>query len=144
MVESIEELLSFMLIMVFVTIVVNISIALYGVFAKRSLLKKLIALVIFSDSVNLLAIAIGFRTPVYTAPSPPIKPRIPQDSEEIEFFTQISVDPLPQAFVITAIVIGLSIILFMLSLIIKYYEHYKTLNLVPISEKEEIDEETII
>ncbi|MEM4717470.1 MAG: cation:proton antiporter subunit C [Desulfurococcaceae archaeon] len=144
MISSQEQLLSLMMIVVLVTIIFNIGIALYGVFAKHSLIKKLMALVIFSDSVNILAVALGFRALVQTAPSPPVMTDIPRSLEDIEVFTYMSVDPLPQAFVITAIVIGLSIIVFMLTLIIRYYEHYKTLDLTTILEKDEIHEEDII
>lgn len=136
MIGDVEQLLSLMLITLFTTFIVNIGIALYGVFAKRSLIKKLMALVIFSDSVNILAITLGFRTHAQLSPSPPILPNIPRSPHEIEIFVNTSVDPLLQAFVITAIVIGLSIIMFMLSLVIKYYEHFKTMDLTTQSPRE--------
>ncbi|MEM1732249.1 MAG: NADH-quinone oxidoreductase subunit K [Desulfurococcaceae archaeon] len=137
MAGNMEQLLSLMLIIVLTTFMVNIGIALYGVFVKRPLIKKLMALVIFNDSVNILAIALGFRTPLQLSPSPPVLPDIPKDLHEIETFVNISVDPLLQAFVITAVVIGLSIIMFMLGLVIKYYERFKTMDLTTHQAKEE-------
>jgi len=38
------------------------------------------------------------------------------------------VDPVPQALVLTAIVIGVAVLALVLSIVIKVYEHNKTLN----------------
>lgn len=129
-----EHLVGFALVTILTTFVVNIGIALYGIFAKRSLIKKVMALVIFSDSINILAITLGYRSLVHTSPSPPILPNTPISPGDLEAFAGISVDPLPQAFVITAVVIGLSVIVFLISLIVKYYEHYNTTDLVMLEE----------
>jgi len=138
----VEHLVGFALVTILITFIVNIGIALYGIFAKRSLIKKIMALVIFSDSINVLAIALGYRSPARASPSPPILTSIPSSPSDIEVFTSTSVDPLPQALVITAVVIGLSVIVFLISLVVKYYEHYNTVDLILRSE-EGADEEVI-
>jgi len=45
------------------------------------------------------------------------------------------VDPVPQALVLTAIVIGLAVLALALSLAIRLYNHYGTLNLEKIKEQ---------
>lgn len=135
--NMVEHLVGFALITTLTTFVVNIGIALYGIFAKRSLIKKIMALIIFSDSINILAVAFGYRSLVRASPSPPILPSIPSSPNDIEAFAGTSVDPLPQAFVITAVVIGLSVIVLLISLAVRYYEHYNTMDLVTHSEESE-------
>lgn len=116
----------FMLTLVVLTLVVNMGISLYGVLAKPSLIKKFIALTIFSDSLNSFAIAIGFRRVSQGYPSVAVLPESPTTPEELQQFYEVSVDPLPQALVLTAIVIGLAVYAFLAGLIMMYYRHYKT------------------
>ncbi|MEM2512644.1 MAG: Na+/H+ antiporter subunit C, partial [Ignisphaera sp.] len=77
--------------------VINMVIAAYGVFVKHNLIKKILALIIFSDSLNMLSIAIGFRV-IEGYPSPPILPSEPRSPQDLARFIDVSVDPLPQAF----------------------------------------------
>jgi len=121
---------------------VNIAIALYGVFSRPSLVKKFMCLLLFTDSMNLFAVFIGFRLVRGVYPSPPILSEEPRTLEELEVFTSIAVDPLPQALVLTAVVIGLATSMFILSLILAYYEHYKTTNIHAVKEVEEFEETT--
>uniref|UniRef100_A0A7C4JKW6 Na+/H+ antiporter subunit C n=1 Tax=Ignisphaera aggregans TaxID=334771 RepID=A0A7C4JKW6_9CREN len=105
--------------------IVNIGLSLYGVFIRPSLIKKIIALTIFSDTINLLAILIGFR---YATPNPlpPILTTIPPSPKDIEIFVSKAVDPVPQALVLTAIVIGLAVTLFLIFVTIQIYRIYGT------------------
>lgn len=109
-----------------IAIAMNIVIATYGVFIKHSIIKKLMALIIFCDSINMLAVAVGFRITENYYPSPPVLEGLPEGPENIKKFTKVAVDPLPQAFVITAVVIGLAVMTFLLSLATAYYDHFKT------------------
>ena len=110
------------------TIVANIGISLYGVFARPSLIKKIIALTILSDSVNTIAIIVGYRA--WPSPSkPPIPPVLTNTrptKEIINSFAARAVDPLPQALVLTAIVIGLAVTLFLVFLTLQIYRLYGT------------------
>ncbi|MBP1912447.1 NADH-quinone oxidoreductase subunit K [Thermococcus stetteri] len=93
-----------------------VLIGLYGVLVKKNLMKILISLSIMETGVNLLLISIGY----VSGKSAPIL------SEGIGP-TQ-AVDPIPQALVLTAIVIGVATTAMALSAAIIIYEKYGTLN----------------
>lgn len=118
---------------VVLSMIVNIGLSLYGVFSRPSLIKKIIALTIFSDSVNLMVILIGFRH-AEPNPVPPILTSIPPTPSDIELFVQRAVDPLPQALVLTAIVIGLAVTLYLIFLTIQIYRIYGTTDVRKVSK----------
>jgi len=119
---------SYLFNLLIMTLFANLAISLYGVLARPSLVKKVIALTIFSDTANTFAIVVGYR--LWPKPSePPIPPvitRIPPTREYIEEFAARAVDPLPQALVLTAIVIGLAVTLFLVFLTLQIYRLYRT------------------
>ncbi|MDK6028510.1 sodium:proton antiporter [Ignisphaera sp. 4213-co] len=106
-------------------LIVNTGLSLYGVFARPSLVKKIIALSIFSDTINLIVVLIGFRH-AEPNPVPPILISVPPTKEDIITFMQKAVDPVPQALVLTAIVIGLAVTLYLMFLTIQIYRIYGT------------------
>ncbi len=95
------------------TVASLLSIGLYGVMTKRNLMKIFISLSIMDTGVNLMLITIGYL-PGGTAPI-----------ENANFAKYV--DPLPQALVLTAIVIGVSVTALALVLLIKYYSKKGTL-----------------
>ena len=110
------------------TLFANLAISLYGVLARPSLIKKVIALTILGDTANTFAIVVGYRmwpTPS-SPPVPPVVTRIPPSEEYMEWFAARAVDPLPQALVLTAIVIGLAVTLFLVFLTLQIYRLYRT------------------
>lgn len=117
------ELMVKFLIMVIVTSIITImGLAIYGIFSRPSLIKKIIALTIFVDAANTFAILVGYRLlPQYELPIPPVLTKIPPTPSDIARFVERSVDPLPQALVITAIVISLSITAFLTALVLQVY-----------------------
>ncbi|MDK6028586.1 sodium:proton antiporter [Ignisphaera sp. 4213-co] len=119
---------SFLLTSIVISLIINTAISLYGVFSKPSLIKKFIALTIFSDSINSFAIFIGFRRTSEAYPSIAVHHEIPRNVTEIHQFVSSAVDPLPQALVLTAIVIGLAVNMFLIGLIILFYKYYGTTN----------------
>jgi len=121
-----SDYFSLMFTVVVLSLVANMGISLYGIFSKPSLIKKFIALTIFSDSINSFAIAIGFRRVVGSYPGIAVLADVPKSPAELQHLSATSVDPLPQALVLTAIVIGLAIYMFLVGLIILYYKHYGT------------------
>uniref|UniRef100_A0A7C4H1Q3 Na+/H+ antiporter subunit C n=1 Tax=Ignisphaera aggregans TaxID=334771 RepID=A0A7C4H1Q3_9CREN len=127
------EAVQFLFNIVVVSMIMNIAVSLYGVFARPSLIKKIIALTIFSDTVNLMVILIGFRY-VEPNPLPPILTTIPPTSTDISTFVQKAIDPLPQALVLTAIVIGLAVTLFLIFLTIQTYRIYRTTDVKKIAK----------
>lgn len=95
-----------------------IVLGLYTVFKKRNIIKVVMGLVLIDNGVNIFLVAIGFIK-AHTAPI--ITSQVAN--------TAFMVDPVPQALVLTAIVIGLSVLALALGLAVKIFSHYKTLNL---------------
>ena len=83
---------------------------------RRSIVKLIIGLALLSHATNLLIFLMGKLTPGRSAV-------IPSGSESI---TQPFADPLPQALILTAIVIGFAILAFAVVLIRRVYQVVKT------------------
>ncbi len=111
-----------------VSLYVNLGIALYGIFARPSLVKKLLAITILSDTANAFAVLVGYRWPRTETPQPPVLMNTTNYNESIKYYVEHAVDPLPQALVLTAIVIGLAVTLFIAFIIIQYYRLHGTVN----------------
>ncbi len=117
----------------------TLAIALYGIFYKRHMIKKIIALTIFGDAGNIFATIIGFR---YIFPvAPPIITVENPTPTDVANFMSVAVDPIPQALVLTAIVIGMAVVLFMVFLALQVYRIYGTLDTKKIAEERKRHEE---
>ncbi|MDW8085484.1 MAG: sodium:proton antiporter [Ignisphaera sp.] len=127
------EVESFLFNIVILSMFVNMAIALYGIFTRPSLIKKIISLTIFSDTVNTLAIVVGFRHAIPN-PIPPVVVEIPPSSQYLRLFVSRAVDPLPQALVLTAIVIGLAVVLFLMFTTLQIYRIYGTTDVRKVSK----------
>jgi len=101
-----------------------ILVGLYGVVASRQTLKIVISLVILQHGVHLLLLLIGFRE----GGNPPIV----DPGSSISSFAGQAVDPLPQALVLTSIVIGLGVLALMVALCVRLYERYGTFDITEI------------
>ena len=106
----------------YVLVAVLMMIGLYGLFVKRNLLKKILGLVIVESAVNLFLILVGYRT----GGAPPIL----EPGGNAEEFARTSVDPLPQALVLTSIVIGLGVVMLMVALAHRIHQRYGTLDTI--------------
>lgn len=97
-----KEYVFFLLITV---LTMNALISIYGVVYRRNLVKKLISLTILSDTIFVALIFVGFifKYPIV----PPVY--FTQATSESEFLVEHASDPLPQALVLTGIVIGLAV-----------------------------------
>lgn len=116
---------SFLANIAFLSLMAIIGVSLYGIFARPSIIKKIIALTIFTDAANLLAIAVGFRA----HPSqPPVLLTLKPSSEDIAAFSNTAVDPLPQALVLTAVVIGMAVNMLIIFIALQVYRLYGTLD----------------
>lgn len=95
-------------------------VGIYSVLRKRNIIKIIIGLGIIEYAVNLFFILIGYRmhgrAPIYS-----------QDQQIVNM-----VDPLPQAIVMTTIVIGLALTAVVVSLAIRIYEKYGTFDITKI------------
>jgi multicomponent Na+:H+ antiporter subunit C len=103
--------------MMYVGAVGLIMIGLLTVLSKRNLIKIIVGLMVMDTGVNLLLIAIGY---IHNRTSP-VLTRAYSDPSKM-------VDPVPQALVLTAIVIGLGVVALALALAIRVYGHYGTLD----------------
>jgi multicomponent Na+:H+ antiporter subunit C len=100
---------------VYILAVVLFLVGLYGVLVKRNLFKILIGLAIIEYAVNLLFALIGYRQ----------GGTVPIWMEGMKT-TAVFVDPIPQALVLTAIVIGLGTTALLAAVAVRIYEKYDT------------------
>lgn len=96
-----------------------ILIGLYAVLTKRSLIKIVIGLSVVDGGIHLLLIAIGYMR---NGTAPIFSPGCEKAAAQM-------VDPVPQALVLTAIVIGFAVTAVALSLVIRLYRHHQTLEI---------------
>ncbi|MCX7756879.1 MAG: NADH-quinone oxidoreductase subunit K [candidate division WOR-3 bacterium] len=108
--------------LLFLSCILLVLIGLYAVVTKRNLIKIAIGFCIVEYGVNLLFAFIGFKKDALA----PIITKIEA--------THNFVDPIPQALVLTAIVIGLGTTAVMLALIIRLYQKYHTLDISEIKK----------
>lgn len=99
-------------------------VGLYGVATKKHLIKIVIGLVIMEYAVNLFLILIGYR-------HDGIAPILEESTRQADFVAH-SVDPLPQAMVLTAIVIGLGVLALMVATVVRLYDRYGTFDITKI------------
>ncbi|MDI6756950.1 MAG: sodium:proton antiporter [Endomicrobiia bacterium] len=95
------------------------GVGLYGVLVKKNIVKKILGLAIFTYAVNLFFVLIGYKAggaaPIFAVGS------------EANF-----VDPLPQAIVLTAIVIDLAILALAVAIALRIYEKHGTFDITEI------------
>ncbi len=88
----------------------------YAMVAERHLIRNILGLVLVESGVNLLLVAVGFRD---NAAAPILK---------AGQSAGMMVDPLPQALVLTAIVIGFGVLALALALVVRVHQAYGTLD----------------
>jgi multicomponent Na+:H+ antiporter subunit C len=93
----------------------------YGIITQRNIIKIVICLSIMEFSTFLFFALIGY---IKDGVVPIVNPAEPD---------KIYVDPLPQALVLTAIVIGLATTAMLLAVVIRLYRKYKTFDIREIS-----------
>ncbi len=119
---STDVLAEMLVYIVVISVITIMGLALYGIFRRPSLIKKIIALTIFTDAANTFAIIVGYRlVKGYGLPVPPVLQNYNPTMKDIARFTSLSVDPLPQALVLTAIVISLAVTAFLIALTLQTY-----------------------
>lgn len=92
-------------------------VGLYGVLTRKNLIKIIIGLSVMEYSLYLFLTLIGYIEGGAAPVIDPLKPAVKV------------VDPLPQAFVLTAIVIGLATTALLLAIAIRLYRKYKTFDI---------------
>ena len=102
------------------------TIGLYCAVVKKNMVKIVIGIVVMEYAVNLFLIMLGYRI---GGVAPIAERGIPDLGE---FLRANAVDPLPQALVLTAIVISLGSLALMISICIRTYERYGTFDITEI------------
>ena len=93
---------------------------LYCILRKRNLIKIIVGLIISEYAVNLFFVLLGYR----------MEGRAPIYSSDQEIVNMV--DPLPQALVLTSIVIGLAVTALAVGIAIRIYEKYGTFDITEI------------
>ena len=93
----------------------------YVLVAKKNVVRIIIGIAILEYAVNLLLVLVGYRSgggaPILNKGQSPAN------------FAAGAVDPLPQAMVLTSIVIGLSVTALAVAMAIRLYEKYGTFDM---------------
>jgi len=100
---------------------VVVAIGLYAVTCKKNLLKIIVGILILDYGVNMFLLFTGYRE---NGKAPILTP----DMDKAEF-VRASVDPVPQALILTSIVIGLGLVALMVALAIRIHEKYGTFDI---------------
>ena len=95
---------------------------LYATLRKRNIIKIIIGLIISEYAVNLFFILIAYR----------MEGRAPIYSAEAKIVNMV--DALPQALVLTSIVIGLATTALLIAIAMRIYEKYGTFDITRIKE----------
>lgn len=104
---------------VYGTAILVMLIGIYAVLTKKNLIKIVIGLSIMDSGFNLLLVALGY---IKGGTAPIFSPVVVGKD-------MLMVDPVPQALVLTAIVIGFGVTAVALSLIIRLYRKHNTINI---------------
>lgn len=94
-----------------------LGIGLYCLLVKKNLIKKIVGLGIAEYAINLFFILVGYQK---NAEAP-----IMEKGKAVFNMT----DPLPQALILTSIVIGLGVTSLMVAITVRLYEKYKTFDI---------------
>lgn len=100
---------------------VLILIGVYGVLVRRNTIKIVVSLLVIEYGIHLFLVLQCYRP----GGVPPI---VERGTDSATWMNQ-SVDPLPQALVLTSIVIGLGVLALMVSLSIRLYERNGTFDI---------------
>lgn len=97
-------------------------VGIYGVLAKRNLIKIIVGVIIAETAANLFFVLVAYREGGF---APVLAP---------EVSAALMVDPLPHALVLTAIVIGLATTALMIAIAMRLYARYGTYDIDGIRE----------
>jgi len=101
----------------YVLCLVLFAIGIYCLLVKKNLIKKIVGLGIMEYAINLFFILLGYR-------SGGEAPILSKGAVGNNF-----VDPLPQALILTSIVIGLGVTALMVAIAVRLYEKYRTFDI---------------
>jgi multisubunit Na+/H+ antiporter MnhC subunit len=106
----------------FILCLLLFCVGVYGILAKKNLVKIIVGIVIAESAVNLFFVLVAYRlggqAPILSPGGEPLP----------------IVDPLPHALVLTAIVIGLATTALMIAMAMRIYQRYGTYDIDRIRE----------
>ena len=100
--------------MVYVLCLIFFGLGLYCILRKRNIIKMIMGVVITQYALNLFFVLMAYLSPGGTP--------------------KVMVDPIPQAVVLTSIVVGLSVVIVLIALAIRIYEKYGTFDITKIKD----------
>lgn len=104
--------------MLYVLCFVLFAVGLFAIATQKNIIKIIMGMAILETAVNLFLVVAGYRhggrTPILTRDVP----------EKV--WAAHAVDPLPQAMVLTSIVIGLGVLALLVSIALRLYGRYGT------------------
>ncbi|MHC5035301.1 MAG: sodium:proton antiporter [Planctomycetota bacterium] len=119
----------------YVMCVLLFAIGLYAIAIKKNIIKVIVGVIIIHNAINLFLVLVGYRLPLTGAPIAPIITEQMDDSgDAVGQLLSNSVDPVPQALVLTAIVIGLSVVALMVVMALRLHQKYGTFDLTQITK----------
>jgi multicomponent Na+:H+ antiporter subunit C len=110
--------------MVYILCFVLFLVGLYCILTKKNTVKIVIGLAIMECATNLFLVLLGYRH----GGAVPIR----EGGGDVLKFLATAVDPLPQALVLTSIVIGLGVTALAIALCVRLYEKYGTFDVTEI------------
>ena len=109
--------------MIYVLCLLLFMVGLFGALTQKNLIKIIVSVAIMDYAVNLFLILVGYRA----GGKAPI-----MGTTNAARFSLAAVDPLPQAMVLTAIVIGLGVLALMVAIALRLYHRCGTFDLTEI------------
>lgn len=103
---------------------VLLVVGLYAIVGKRNVIKVIVGVLILDYAANLLLVLVGYRPGVEGGGA--VAPILTGGAEAAPELAARAVDPLPQAMVLTSIVIGLSVAALVVALAVRLYDKYGT------------------
>lgn len=107
-----------------------ILIGFYGALTHRNLLRMIVAFTIADTGVNIVIVAIGY---MHGRTAPIIDATLNAAANANNLVARI-IDPVPQALVLTAIVIGVGVTALMLAYALKLHEKKRSLDIAQFTE----------
>ena len=106
--------------MVYGLCLIFFGLGLYCVLRKRNIIKIIIGVVITQYAVSLFFVLMSYR-----------------DMSNVPNHAEVPVDPIPQAVVMTSIVVGLALVVVLIALAMRIYEKYGTFDITQIKDLRE-------
>ena len=105
---------------------VLILIGLFGALTNRNILRMIVSFSVADTGVNLVMVAVGY---MHGRTAPILNEEVP-----VAQASALIIDPVPQALVLTAIVIGVGVTALMLAYAYKLYESKRSLDISKYTE----------